>query len=190
MNRADFLAELARSLSGVPGDERREILADYEEHFRMGLADGKTEEEISASLGQPAAIARAYRADYLVEQASTAKSAGNILRAVLAVVSLSFFNLVVVLGPFLGLVGTLVGLWAAGVGVTLGGVAVLLAALVSPFIRLLPPVAATGALGAALIGLGLTSLGTLSCIGLYFLTTWFYKLTVRYLKFNLRVITG
>lgn len=191
MNKAEFLAELGRALSGIPGDERREILADYEEHFQMGLAGGKSEEQISVSLGQPAAIARTFRADYLIEQARTEKSPGNILRAVLAVLSLSVFNLVFVLGPFLGLVGVLIGFWASGVAVTLSGMAVFLAALFSPVIAwLLPPLGVTALIGVGLIGLGLVCLGLLACAGLYYLTVWFYKALVAYLKFNLRIIKG
>ncbi|MGE5508335.1 MAG: HAAS signaling domain-containing protein [Chitinophagales bacterium] len=190
MIKAEFLTELDRALSGLKYEERRDILADYEEHFRMGLADGKTEAEISAALGQPKAIARAYRADYLVEQAAADKSAGNILRAIFAVISLSFFNLVVVLGPFLGLVGVLLGLWAAGIGVTVAGVAAFGASLFAGPFGLVLPGGLAGLLGVALVGTGLASLGVLACLGLWKLTTLFYRLMVSYLKFNLKVIRG
>ncbi len=38
--------------------ERADILKDYEEHFTFGLEEGKSEEEIVASLGSPAQIAK------------------------------------------------------------------------------------------------------------------------------------
>lgn len=192
MTKAEFLVELDRSLTGFTTAERRDILADYEEHFRMGAAEGKSEEAISASLGNPRVIARSFLAEHLVDQAGADRSPGNILRAVLAVISLSFFNLVVVLGPFVGLVGALVGLWAAGVSVTVAGVAVFFAGLLGPVLPFWVhlPGGPAGWFGTWLVGLGLASLGLLGCIGLYYLTIWLYRLMVAYLKFNLRIIKG
>lgn len=51
MNKQQYMDELVRKLD-VFGDEiKEEIVSDYEEHFRMGLANGKTEEQICAELG-------------------------------------------------------------------------------------------------------------------------------------------
>lgn len=191
MNRAEFLRELDAGLSGMSYADKREILADYEEHFRIGMAEGKTEAEISAALGQPRALAKSYRADYLVEQARTDFSAGNVVRAVLAVVSLSLFNLIVVLGPFLGLVGALIGLWAAGAGMVVAGVAVAFGTLFSPVIPFLSvSVDPMVLVGSFLLGVGITCLGLLACIGLWYLTVWFAKGTVKYLQFNLKIVKG
>lgn len=191
MNRAEFLKTLDRTLSGMSYDEKKEILADYEEHFRMGLGEGKTEEEIAASLGDPRALGKVYNADALVEKAQVKRSAGNIFRAALAVVSLSFFNLVFVVGLFFGLLGALIGLWAAGVSLALSGVAVFISSFMAPALPWLQlELDATTAFGLAFIGLGLTALGVLACIGLYYVTAGACKLVVRYLRFNLRIIKG
>lgn len=191
MNKVEFLRELDRSLSGMQTAERKEILADYEEHFQMALADGQTEEEISASLGHPRAIAKSYKAESLVEKAGKDRSPGNILRAVLAVVSLSFFNLVFVAGIFAGLIGVLAGIWAAVGSMALAGLAVFLAALVSPlFPWIMPEISSMAMIGAVLAGAGLAALGALGCIGAYYVTRWFYKLAVGYLKFNIKIIKG
>ena len=72
------------------------------------MENGKTEEEIAFSLGDPRILAKQFSASYAVQRAESSTSVNNILRAVLAVVGLGFFNLVFVLGPFLGLVGVLV----------------------------------------------------------------------------------
>lgn len=192
MNKAEFLRELEASLSGVSHDDKKDILADYEEHFRFAMAEGQTEEAACAALGAPKAIAKAYKAESLVARASSDRSAGNILRAILAVVSLGFFNLVVVSGIFFGLLGVLIGLWSAGLGLTLGGLAAFLASLAGPF---LPDVFAPGTnavtmTGLAFIGLGLCAFGILWGIGCYYVSKWFYKLIVKYLQFNLRIIKG
>jgi uncharacterized membrane protein len=190
VTRTEFLSELDHALSGLRYEERRDILSDYEEHFRMGLAEGKTEEEISTALGQPRAIARSYRADYLVEQAAADRSAGNILRAIFAVLSLSFFNVVFVLGPFIGLIGVLIGLWGAGVGLAVAGIAVFAASFLASPLGLVIPGGIACILGVALVGIGLTALGALACIGLWKLSLLLYRLMVSYLKFNLKIIRG
>ena len=44
MNKEGFLFELKRSLRVMSEEERRDVLSDYEEHFRMGAAEGTSEE--------------------------------------------------------------------------------------------------------------------------------------------------
>ncbi len=54
MTKDKFLQQLNVSLKRLSEKERADILKDYEEHFTFGLEEGKTEEEITASLGSPA----------------------------------------------------------------------------------------------------------------------------------------
>ncbi len=39
----------------------------------------------------------------------------------LATIALGFFNLVFILGPFIGLIGIVIGLYGGALGVTMGG---------------------------------------------------------------------
>lgn len=57
MTRNEFLTELDRYLVTLDQGERADIISDYEEHFRVGLENGKTEAEIAASLGSPYDVA-------------------------------------------------------------------------------------------------------------------------------------
>jgi len=57
MTKQAFLSELKRELSQAQESLYEEILADINDHFAAGAAQGKTEEEICQSLGQPGAIA-------------------------------------------------------------------------------------------------------------------------------------
>lgn len=41
MTKEQFLTQLKRSISGLKETEKKEILYDYEEHFRMGLENKK-----------------------------------------------------------------------------------------------------------------------------------------------------
>ncbi|ASS74000.1 hypothetical protein CIG75_02730 [Tumebacillus algifaecis] len=179
MTRAAFMTELDRLLKGVPDKERKELLADYEEHFYLATAEGKTEEDIVRALGSPKHIARELTATYHVEQAETKFSPSTILRAIFAVVSLGFFNLVFVLGPFFALIAVLVSLY------------------VTAFSLIVVPVASLfgqAGLGAGqfwltfFVALSCAALGVLMMVGLLYLTKWAYRLLVRYLQFNLQFI--
>ena len=63
MNRAEFLSRLRNGLAGLPGAQADEIIADYGGHFDEALAAGRSEEEVSAALGDPARLARELRAE-------------------------------------------------------------------------------------------------------------------------------
>ncbi|MCX7708460.1 MAG: DUF1700 domain-containing protein [Clostridia bacterium] len=188
MNKHEFLTTLKNNLASMPEAEKGEILYDYEEHFRIGQEDGKSEEEIAASLGDPRFIARQFKADFSINQAATNTSAGNIFKAVLATVGLGFFNLVFVFGPFMGLVGALIVFFAAALGVTVGGLGTLLVVFLAPafpdFIAMdVSPVVAV------FMSIGTTCLGLLMFIGCCYLAKFFYKGTVKYLKWNMDIIT-
>lgn len=191
MTKVEFLNELDRALSGVAYQDKQEIMADYEEHFRAGTEAGKTEEEISSALGNPRSIARAYRADYLVQKADNSASVGGILRAIFAVISLGFFNLVFVLGPFIALVSVVVALWAVGAGITIGGAFGALGSLVGlAFPGIAHGIGPVGVVGIAFLCVAVAALGVLLCIGMYYVTLGLYRLTVKYLKMNIRIISG
>ena len=57
MNKREFLAQLERELKRNHVPNAGEILNEYAQHFAFKLADGYSEEEISARLGEPAALA-------------------------------------------------------------------------------------------------------------------------------------
>ena len=61
MNKNEFLRVLQKELNPLGPAAISEILADFEEHFANGLARGKSEDEITAELGNPAEIAQQYR---------------------------------------------------------------------------------------------------------------------------------
>src|SRR6056300_625375 len=65
MNKLDFLRRLDKELSVLDKEERREILAFYEERFYTGtIYENKTEEEVIADLESPETIAKNVLAEY------------------------------------------------------------------------------------------------------------------------------
>jgi uncharacterized membrane protein len=63
MNRAHFMAQLRDGLSGLHHTDINDIMTDYERHFADGAADGRSEDEIAAALGEPDRLARELRAE-------------------------------------------------------------------------------------------------------------------------------
>ena len=92
MNKNEFLKALESQLYSLPAADKAEIMYDYEEHFRMGVGQGKSEEQVAAGLGNPSVIAKQYKASHMVERAQVTASTSNVFRAVIAVVGLGFFN--------------------------------------------------------------------------------------------------
>lgn len=189
MNKNQFISELDRNLNGIPYEEKKEIFYDYEEHFRIGLEKGKTEDEICIALGDPKTIAKNYKADYTIEEARKDPSSSNVLKAVFAAVSLTFFNLIFVLIPFILMWVVAIVLFAAALVVVSSGFGVFLSSLIPHiphFIGLfsinINPTASI------LIGIGITCIGILFLIGDIYLSKYFYVLTVKYLNWNISII--
>ena len=189
MNKKEFLGRLSELIKDIPEEEKKDILFDYEEHFRIGLEKGRKEEEIAASLGDPKVIAKQSRASCILKEAEKTTSASNIIRAIFAAVGLGFFNLVIVLGPAIGLIGILVALFASAFAITVSGVALSFGTLIGPVFAWNVYIPFTAVVSIPL-GIGLTALGLLSLIGVFYLTKFFYKLSIGYLKMNLQIITN
>ncbi|MCJ7840136.1 DUF1700 domain-containing protein [Lederbergia sp. NSJ-179] len=181
MNKQEFLLELERYLRSLSTIEKNDILQDYEDHFAFGTEEGKSEEEISKALGSPKQLAREILADYHIEKMETSKSTGNIFRAVWSVIGLGFINLVLVLGPFLALVGLLFGGWAIGVSFSLSPILVLISALFNP---------GTFQWFDLFFSLALSGLGFFISLGMYHVSIGFKYLLLRYLKYNVSVVKG
>ena len=186
----EYIRILRNRLEGtLPQEDIDDILADYSEHFRIGKADGRTEEELFRSLGSPDDVAREIRATHLVKKAEDVKSCGNLIHAVLATLGLGLFNLVFVLIPFIFLVLLLLVVFIVGIVFTIFGpialvYSVLQIAGMAAFAIWLSPVAGV------FFSIGITTLGLLLVIGDYFLARFFYHIGIRYLKWNIGVITG
>ena len=57
MTKNEFMTELTSELNKRKISDTADILEEYEQHFSFKLADGYTEEEIAAKLGNPAILA-------------------------------------------------------------------------------------------------------------------------------------
>ncbi|OPX64025.1 MULTISPECIES: HAAS signaling domain-containing protein [unclassified Methanoregula] len=189
-NEQEFIRILRTRLEGtLPKEELDDILSDYSEHFSIGKTNGRTDEELWKSLGSPEDVAREIRVMHLVKKAEDNRSCTNIVHAVVATLGLGLFNLVFVLVPFILLVVMLAVIFLVGVMITFGGVtgviwSLLQIAGISAYSIWYSPLAGI------FISIGMTTTGLLVIIGNYYLGRFFYHVCIRYLKWNIRVITG
>lgn len=181
MNRDQFLFQLESLLKGLPREERDDILQDFEEHFVIGRSEGKTEEDISSALGSPHQIAKEIRANYHIERVNNDKTVGNVIRAVWAVIGLGFFNLFIVLGPFLVLVSLVLAGWIVSVSF-----------VASPLLVLIDTIAFLGAFSMfdLFFSLLLAGLGILVGLAMFRVTQFFVTAFIRYLKYNVNLVKG
>ena len=188
MNKEQFLYQLRRSLSGIPEQEKKEILYDYEEHFRSGLENGKEEEEIARSLGNPRVLGKSYRIESLLDIERGGRRASNILRAVFASLSLGFFNVIITVPLFAALFAGLVSLWAGAVSLATAGVAVIVGVILQPIFPAFISLGGLSIVSLLFAGIGVSALGLLSVIGMWKLSQLFFRMTAKYVRFNVRII--
>jgi uncharacterized membrane protein len=197
MNKAEFIDLLDKSLKGITYEEKREIIYDYEEHFSVGLEQGKTEDEIAKDLGDPKTIAKQFRNNYMIVKAENNKSAGNLVSAIFASVGLGFLNLVilpvlfaavcvvfslllagasVILALVISAGAVIISFCSASIAMAISGIGVILGVIVQP---LFPEFISIDInLGTAVfLAIGVFCLGILSGIGSLKLSKIIYKYT-------------
>ena len=123
MNKEQYLMKLKKML---PEYESQEIINDFEEHFKVGFEDGKTEEEIIDSLGNPMDIAKEYG---YVEKDKSQLPVGN---RVIALIGLIFFDLLIGIAIIGSLIAVWASLWATVISLVVSGIAALIGMFISP----------------------------------------------------------
>ncbi|MEK4009889.1 DUF1700 domain-containing protein [Peribacillus sp. FSL M8-0224] len=179
MNKEQFIKQLNASLTRLSLEEREDILQDYEEYFEIGMEEGKSEQEISKSLGNPKQISKELMATYHLGQVEQTTSASNVMRAVWAVIGLGFFNLVIVLGPFIALIGVVIAGWVSAI-----------AFILAPLGALFNLVLGNFQLFDLFFALGLCGIGIFIAMGMFVATSALTKGFIRYLKFNASLVKG
>ncbi|MCK5762959.1 MAG: DUF1700 domain-containing protein, partial [Clostridiales bacterium] len=193
LNKKEFLNVLEKGLSGLKKEERKDILLDYEIHFAEGIKEGKSEKLICEDLGSPKEIGKLYKANILIDEADKNVSTDNIIKAIIASIGLGIFNIVLVLGPFLGLIGVVIAIFAVSIALVTSGMVIFIDSVIMPisflylylpkYLMLNPTISVFLSMSLVMIGVLIFVLGIFLCRGIY-------HLTVRYLKFNLKMIKG
>lgn len=181
MTKTEYMDKLKAYLHSLPLDELEDILSDYEEHFEVGLSKGKTAEEISKELGDPYDISH----NYINFNNNIVEYTGdNNNRRLLITILLIAFNLIIVLGPYISIVGLLIGMYISGISIIFGGIALMFGNAFN-FIGIISPPHILTSLG---FGIGLSSLGILTIILAIYLSRLLIDLTKKYIIWNIEIV--
>ncbi len=167
MTRNEFIRRLKAALKGMPQEDIADIVADYEEHFEAGRADGRSEEEVAAALGNPARLARELRFEAGYRNWESARSPSSAWSAILAFMGLATIDILILLPIVLPVIGVLVALYIAVIAVFIAGGFVLVAGPFSGF--------PGGWLVALLAGLGTMSGAVAAAALLTIVSIWIVK---------------
>ncbi len=181
MTRDEFIKRLNRGLSGMPEAEIADIAGDYEAHFDAARADGRSDAEVAAALGDPGRLARELKLEAGIKRWQEVRSPSSAWSAVIAFLGLGAIDVLVLLPVLLPMIGVVFGLYVAMVGVFIAGGAI---TIVGPFGGF------PGGPGAAILcGLGMmaaavafTALLTIATIWLVNALLWFGRLHYRILE--------
>ena len=184
MKKKEFLDKLQSELSSLPKEDVKDILHDYESHFAEGKKNKRSESAIANSLGDPAKLAKQHMAEFHIDEAKKNRTFSTLFRAVVATAGLTLFNLIIVLGPFIALMGILFASY-----ITVGALAISsLAICVVGIISLIK--APLFGLGLFFGGIAIGSLTVLLTLALLWVTKWVINLTLAYLRSNIKIIVG
>ena len=187
MDKRGFMRELEYHLRNLPVSERKDILQDYDDHFKIGEIDGKAEQDVILELGSPRMIAQDKVAKHQVVSRATDSTdpvyqhKSNTLRSLFLTIVLILFNLIIMVGPFIGVLGVLVSFWAVAISFTLAPFAWLFSFFVYP---------GTDVWAEFFVVLTLASVGILIGVAMVFITKICYRIVKSYLKWNVRIIRG
>jgi uncharacterized membrane protein len=193
LNKESFLCKLEGLLQNFSQEERKDILYDYEEHFRIGIEEGKTEEAIAKHLGEPSDIVKQYikiegNRTNLYETSSIFDSnvyrKSSVLRLVMVATGLLFLN-IILLGPYIGIASVVFSFFIVSFALFLSSIAFLLAPIVPQLVSI--PINMPY-LSMIFFAICLAALGALVFIGSYYAGKYVYKVTINYCKFNIRII--
>lgn len=184
MTRQVFMQQMGNALARLKADERKDILADFEEHFANGLANGKTEEEVAKELGDPVALAAQYTEGLPEPKAPV--TGGGVARGILAGFALILFDAIIAIPIIAVLFSIWISLWS--VVIALLGAA--LVCFVAPFLGWLVLVNGLVGAGTFMVGIALLALAVLAGIGMVYVSKWFFKGLIEYVKAHIRIIKG
>jgi len=189
LKKNQFLKELRAELKKLPKEDLDPLMKDFKEHFEIGLSKGRSEKDIAESLGTPKTIAKHVKADILVRQAEEKTSVINFLRAIYATIGLGFFNLIFVSGILLGVLVLLFGFFLAAGAIVFAGIASIVSPFIAPYIENVS-LGGINPIALFFFGIGVTAFGLLFFIANGYIARWFYDIIIKYLKMNLKIITG
>lgn len=194
MNKKEYLYKLSETLKSIPESEKQDILYDYNEYFENGALEGRSEEEISKSLGNP---------EQVLESFDFEKPKNVFSKKLVACSALVMFNILFIIGPLACALLFLLILFTGSVAVTVAGSMMVLEPvfqlviphyfIFEPFVKLLIPqfeiIPASGIVY-ALVGIITAASGIATMVLSAYFAKLFHNGVLWYLKLNLDIVNG
>jgi len=182
MTRNEFIRRLKSGLKGMPAADQAEMIADYEEHFDAGAAEGRSEIEIAEALGNPSRLARELRLEAGIKQWREDRSPSAAWTAVVGILGLATIDILILVPIILPIIAVIFALYVACAAVFFAGGVVMLAG----------PFADTDMIvngfAVFLAGLGIMGLATAAGAILTIVTIGFVNLMIWFGRLHYRVI--
>lgn len=175
MTKSEFLEKLTAELRHNNAEDAADIIQEYDQHFIFKLADGYSEEEIAAKLGDPKAIAAQYDA-----VPADNKSGKKVITAIgLGTVDFFFGILCMLLYAWTFIMATLViACCAMAVGLVINGRVPVFGFMPLPYYC------------ALLIGIAFIALAVLSAVGTVYFCRFIRQLIRSYGRFHKNALTA
>ena len=184
MNRAAFLNRLRDGLKGLPQYAINEIIADYEAHFAEGASAGRSEDDVSAALGDPIRLARELRAEAGIQRWEAEPSPRNFWGVVFAFLGLAMLDFWFVFPILCAMIGMFFAFFGISIAMFVCGILALASAL--SFGAFFPEL---GSLTLrTLLGVGLLSGGFGLFALLVILAKWFTGLLIKFARLHYRLL--
>lgn len=187
--RDAYLKDLERRIANLPPEERRDIMNEYEDHFIAGLENGRSEQQICASLGSPKSVAQEIMMTAWVKKAdqpSALRSPAAVLQIALIILILAPFNFFMLMIPFMVMFVLVFSFWA--LPLALGGVT--LGMFVYFWTAGGDPVGFLSGLSLFFMFLGGLGITLLSALIMWALTVAAFKTLIAFIKWNIDFINA
>jgi uncharacterized membrane protein len=173
MKKNEFLSKLADELKMKNTNDTDDIISEYEQHFAFKMADGFSEEEIAAKLGDPVLLASQFEdtGEYKI-------SRGRKVTTAIGLGIIDFFA-----GIFLVLLVAW-GVIMAAFSICSAGIAVCLVGVINPW-SLIPHMPY---LPAVVLGISMAALSVLSATGCIYFAAFVRQLMRSYSRFHQKTI--
>lgn len=121
----EYLIKLEKALKSISEEDKKEILADYREHFEIGYEAGKTDQEIIESLGDPVELSKMYTALDATRKAHESKGVKDTLMMIGAIIRHKVGGGLVMAALYFSAVSAMIILFAAAIVIIAGGLGTL-----------------------------------------------------------------
>lgn len=169
------MTELEMQLKERNVTDYEDILIEYEQHFLFKLADGYTEDEISARLGDPLVLAAQYTA------ADQPKSSGS--KGIRIAVAFGLFFLNIIAGAaIIAFLAWVIALGASTIGFMITGISLLTGSNPAGLLPDMPRI------GAIILGIGILALSALAAMATIYCWRFVLQITKAFWHWNKRCL--